>query len=371
LVLPNILVYIDVRQGRPTGPSLYALAEARRAARAGGATVFGVVATLPLDTTQLAALAGPIGAAGADKLLLCEGEDLGAPPTDATHGRVLDAAGSRVPAALVLLPAGGPGTALGPPLAARLGGPYVPWCELVLSDADPPLPEGQGRVQLVRLRPDRRSQRRLDPLEIERPIVATLGVGRRPPPRGELAELEIEAISCEPGDGVAEAAAGVAAAAVSPAREAPNQRAPMSRASGERPYAREPPPVEIVRQADEWAALEMAPVLLLVSERAVPDAAGLVEALAAAAPAGTAVAVAEAVPAAVLASCCPELLIKVGWCSAATARSARTRVVLVAPAEVAAAVIDESVDVVWEIAGPDDLTAASLGPLLDALGEPA
>src|SRR6185369_2718691 len=131
--MPNILVLIELRRGAPTEPSLFALAEGRRVARAAGATLLAVLPTRHLPSAELEALAQPIGTAGADKLLLCEGADLGGPPDDATAGRALDAAAARMPPALILLPAGGAGEALGPPLAARLGGPFVPAGDLVVS----------------------------------------------------------------------------------------------------------------------------------------------------------------------------------------------------------------------------------------------
>ena len=45
LCLPNLLVVTDLRDGEPTGPSLFALSEGRRAARTAGATVFALVFT--------------------------------------------------------------------------------------------------------------------------------------------------------------------------------------------------------------------------------------------------------------------------------------------------------------------------------------
>lgn len=329
-VLPNILVYIDIREGRPTVPTLFALSEARRISRLAGASTFAVVVTTPLTTEQLESLAAPIAAAGADKLLLCEADECTEPPQDATHGRALDAAAARVPPMLVLFPAGGAGVSLGPALAARLGGTFAPWSDLLTTEAEVPAPDGAGRVQVVHLRPDGRTRRRLDPMEIERPIVATLGAGRPPRPSGTLRDLEVEVLSnVRPTDGAL--------------------------------------PAELERVPSAFAHVELATVLVLIADGAdgepllPPAEVGLD------APVGTVVARAARVPPGVLTACCPDVLLKIGASPAQTARSPRTRVVLVGvggesdPAP-------EEIDVLWSVNAATDLTVDVVRALLAEIG---
>ena len=100
-------------------------------ATAAGATVFALAFS---DRPLPDALTARLGRAGADKVLVCEGAGLSAPPLDATHGAALAAAIDRVPPLLVLFPAGGAGAELGPALAARIGAAYAGEADLELSD---------------------------------------------------------------------------------------------------------------------------------------------------------------------------------------------------------------------------------------------
>src|SRR5262245_29681222 len=143
--LPNLLVPIDLHDGVPTAPSLFALSEGRRVARAAGVTVFAVVMTERRVDDQVASR---LGRAGADKVLACEGPGLGAPPLDATHGPALYAAVERVPPLLVLFPAGGAGAQLGPGLASRLGGAFAAAADLEVGAAATPPAAGVGRLRV-------------------------------------------------------------------------------------------------------------------------------------------------------------------------------------------------------------------------------
>lgn len=338
--MPNILVYADVRAGTPTAPTLYALSEARRVARGAGASVFALVASPPLSNQSLTALSIPLAAAGADKLLLCEAEEFADPLDDASCGRALDAAVARIPPLLALFPAGGAGAVLGPPLAARLGAPFVPWCDFMVSEADGKSLRGSGRVQVVRLRRDGRSRRRLDPSHIERPIVVTVGAGRCPPPSGSERNLEIEMLPLPP------------------------VRAPR-------------PPAPVLSQTpNPHAALSLAAVLAIVADE-VPDAAAIVSAFAerqGEAPrpsASVALVLASRAPRSVLAACCPEIVVRVGAGPATTARSPRTRVILASPAGEPRAtdatnLSTDDVDVLWSFSSPRELV-----DLVVQLGEQA
>ena len=161
-------------------------------AHAAGVTVFAVVMT---DRHLDEKIALQLGRAGADKVLACEGPGLGAPPLDLTHGAALYAAVERVPPLLVLFPAGGAGAQLGPGLASRLGGAFAASADLELGEAATPLADGIGRIVVRRWRGDRSSYRRLDPVELERPVIAIL------PSAGAFAEhgsteVEVEIITC-------------------------------------------------------------------------------------------------------------------------------------------------------------------------------
>ncbi len=93
-----------------------------------GATVYAIVLT---ERDLSAETIARLGRAGADKVLLCEGPALGAPPLDATHGPALQAAVERVSPLLVLFPAGGAGVCAGAqpgrPTRRRLRGRRPIW----------------------------------------------------------------------------------------------------------------------------------------------------------------------------------------------------------------------------------------------------
>jgi hypothetical protein len=190
--LPNLIVVMDLRDGEPTRPSLFALSEGRRVAHTAGATIYAIVMS---DGALDDRVAARLGRAGADRVLLCEGPGLGAPPIDATHGPALLAAIERVPPLLVLFPAGGPGAELGPTLAARMGAAFAGSADLELGEARTPLADGIGRVFLRRWRRDRGGYRRLDPVELERPVVALLPADAPPAELG-TDDVEVEVISC-------------------------------------------------------------------------------------------------------------------------------------------------------------------------------
>ena len=256
-------------------------------AHTAGITVFAIVMTEGHLDDEVAAR---LGRAGADKVLACEGPGLGAPPLDLTHGPALYAAIERIPPLLVLFPAGGGGAQLGPGLAARLGGAFAASADLEVGEALTPLADGVGRVFVRRWRADRTSYRRLDPVELERPVIAILPAGGRAADRGSD-DVEVEVITCAP-----PAKTGV---------------------------------VEVASDVDDQAAVALASTLVLV-DPALGQAA--IARLAAAAPAG--VTVVDAVAAApALAVAVPRLVIAVGARAAAVAGTPRSRVgaVLAAP----------------------------------------
>jgi electron transfer flavoprotein alpha subunit len=162
-----------------------------------GATVYAIVMS---DREIDEAVVGRLGRAGADRVLLCEGAGLAAPALDATHGPALQAAVERVAPLLVLFPAGGAGMTLGPSLAARIGAAFAGAADLEASDAAGPLAEGVGRVVLRRWRGGRAAYRRLDPVEIERPVIAILAAGVAEPQLGSE-KIDVDVIACAPPKG--------------------------------------------------------------------------------------------------------------------------------------------------------------------------
>jgi len=227
-----------------------------------GATVFAIVLT---DGHLDDKVAARLGRAGADRVLCCEGPGLAGPPLDATHGHALHAAVERIPPLVVLFPAGGAGPELGPALAARLGAAFAASADLELGEAATPLADGIGRIFLRRWRRDRTSYRRLDPVELERPVVAILPAGA--PADVGTESVEVDVISCpQPAKG------GV---------------------------------VELASEDDDTAAAALASTLIVVDPALGKD---ILAALVAAAPAG--VAVVDAVAAATtLAVAVPHILI--------------------------------------------------------------
>jgi hypothetical protein len=252
-------------------------------ARSAGATVFAIVLT---DGHLDDKVAARLGRAGADRVLCCEGAGLGGPPLDATHGHALHAAVERIPPLVVLFPAGGAGPELGPALAARLGAAFAASADLELGEAATPLADGIGRVFLRRWRRDRTSYRRLDPVELERPVVAILPAGGPPADIGGEA-VEVDIIACpQPAKG------GV---------------------------------VELASEADDTAAAALASTLIVVDPALGKDT---LAALAAAAPPG--VAVIDAVAAGTtLAVCVPHILISASSRGVAAMVTPRGRVGIV------------------------------------------
>src|SRR5438552_17574859 len=78
--LPNLLVPIDLRDGAPTEPSLFALSEGRRVAHDAGVTVFAVVLTEARPADEIEKIAARLGLAGADRVLFCEAPGRDQPP---------------------------------------------------------------------------------------------------------------------------------------------------------------------------------------------------------------------------------------------------------------------------------------------------
>jgi hypothetical protein len=289
-------------------------------------TVFAVLLCDPRPEDELHEIAARLGVAGADKVLVCEGPGLDAPPLEATHGQALFTAAERVPPLLVLFPAGGAGLQLGPPLAVRLGAAFAAAADVEVSESPLPLTDSVGRLCLRRWRRDLSTYRRLDPVEMERPVIATLGALGAPRDEG-TADVEVQVIACAP------------------------------------PAARI---VELASEPDEDAAVTLSPVVVVVNPAVGPEIVGK---LRAAAPAGVAVVELGRVAPAALAANTPRVILAVEATPRAASPSPRTRVGVVLATSADASAFGRS-DVVWRAEGPDawDQLAAAL-PRLAAAAE--
>ena len=189
--MASIVAYTEIRQASITAPSRFVLAEARRIADDLGATVYALLALGPTTPEGLAALAGEVGTAGADRILCCTDEALAGPSSDATHGPLLIAVAERLRPALVLFPEGEAGLALGRPLAERMGAAFLPCSALEVQAAI-----GLEPAQVLVRCPDddHLLPRAVSLREIGRPVVATLLNGTAPPALGEPAS-EMEMLS--------------------------------------------------------------------------------------------------------------------------------------------------------------------------------
>jgi hypothetical protein len=183
--MANIVTYIEVRDGIPTLPSLYALAEARRIAASVGATVYGLLALPLFSNVKIDELAAEVSAAGADRVLCCSHATLDGPTLDVTHGQLLLQVAQRLLSPLFLLPSGQVALEIGPALSIRIGGTFMMGASVEIT------PGPASAVKLHRYRPDG-CTRVIDVKEHERPVVASLGSGMHANPTGALyAEVEM------------------------------------------------------------------------------------------------------------------------------------------------------------------------------------
>jgi electron transfer flavoprotein alpha/beta subunit len=189
--MASIIAYTEVRQTAITAASRFALAEARRIADDLGATVYALLALGPAAPDELAALAGEVGTAGADRILCCTDEALQGPSRDATHGPLLAAVAERLRPTLVLFSEGESGPELGRPLADRMGASFMPGSNLeILAATDLQLAQVVVRCGQT----DQGQERVVGLHEIGRPVVVTLCAGTASLALGEPAS-EMEMLS--------------------------------------------------------------------------------------------------------------------------------------------------------------------------------
>jgi electron transfer flavoprotein alpha subunit len=191
--LANIVVFVELRDGHPTRPALFALREARRVANALGATVYALVAAGALPAPAIDALPGPLGASGADKVLLCSGPALAGPPVDPIYAALLEQVWRTLRPRLFLWPAGNVGLQLGPALAVRAEAVFFP--RAVLEIEDPGRPEVPPALVARRWGAELDGQWTLALTGAHANAVVTLAAGSAPPPRPVTGETELQLLS--------------------------------------------------------------------------------------------------------------------------------------------------------------------------------
>jgi electron transfer flavoprotein alpha subunit len=191
--LANIVVFVELREGHPTGPALFALREARRVANALGATVYALVAAGALDARAIDALPGPLGASGADKVLLCVGPGLAGPPLDPVYAGLLDQVWKTLRPRLFAWPAGNLGLQLGPALAVRTEAVFFP--RAVLELGDPTRPEAPPALVARRWGAELDGQWTLTLTGGHANAVVTLAAGSAPMSMSTSGETELQLLS--------------------------------------------------------------------------------------------------------------------------------------------------------------------------------
>lgn len=196
--MASIVAYIELRAGKVTRPSRYAVSRARRVADSAGATVYALLTVGPLPQAEIDQLAAEISAAGADRILCSSADALAGPPLNLSHGPLLAQIAEHLRPLLFLFPAGGAGSELGPPLAVRLGAAYMADASIDIVPEDRAPEPASQRIVLTRWRAARDGLRRIDVGDFERPVVASLTIGPVPEALGEQS-AEVEMLSCQIG----------------------------------------------------------------------------------------------------------------------------------------------------------------------------
>jgi electron transfer flavoprotein alpha subunit len=194
----NVLVCVELREARVTSPSLFALGEARRVAETIGATVYALVVA-PKDAALIDGLPGPLGAAGADKVLVVEDPAAAACPVFPLWAPLFDQIVGPLRPRLVMFPAGSFGLQLGPPLAAAISAAFIPRASLEVL-APPPDVDAPAVLLAHRWAPGLNGQLAIDLNATPAPAVLTLTAGKRAPRRALPAELQAVSIAPAPPD---------------------------------------------------------------------------------------------------------------------------------------------------------------------------
>ena len=181
--MANVLVFVEVADGRPAGGSLRALAEGRRVATELGATVYAVATCATPPAYGENDLVAVLSRHGADRVVLATGAELVGRPAFATHGAAMQSVCERFPPALVLFANGSAGLDIAPRLAARIGAAFAARTKLAVDE--------EGVLALESPVYGGTFRRRLEVDDLERSVVATVEPDG---PLSEGATDEVEAI---------------------------------------------------------------------------------------------------------------------------------------------------------------------------------
>jgi electron transfer flavoprotein alpha subunit len=187
----NLLVFIELQNGRALPVSLEALGQGRRVASQLGATLYAVVALPRAPTWSEDDLVAQLAAHGADKVVIATDESLGVAEEMrwGTHGTPLAAVCDLLSPSLLLFGLTPTGREVAARAAARMGAAYLADAWIEVHDGRLRLFEGAGAAA-----------RALDD-DLEFAVVATVPPGRYAMATGDdEAEVEVVATSGRPPD---------------------------------------------------------------------------------------------------------------------------------------------------------------------------
>jgi hypothetical protein len=187
--MANVLVVIELAEGKALPVCLETLGQARRLSTELGATLYAVVPMAHAPSYGEDDLIAQLAQHGADKVVLVTDEALGGasdPMRWGTHGPAIAMVSDMLPPSLLLFGATPGGREMGPRAAARMGAAYLCEAWVEMRDARLQLWEGSGK--------DARAI--ASDGELEFPVVCTVPPGRYSAAHGDdEAEVEVVATS--------------------------------------------------------------------------------------------------------------------------------------------------------------------------------
>src|SRR3954469_24062788 len=145
--MANVLVVIELSEGKAMPVCLEALGQARRLSTHLGATLYAVVPMAQAPSYGEDDLIAQLAQHGADKVVLVTDESLGGasdPMRWGTHGPAIAMVSDMLPPSLLLFGATPGGREMGPRAAARMGAAFLSEAWVEMQDAKIQLWEGSG-----------------------------------------------------------------------------------------------------------------------------------------------------------------------------------------------------------------------------------
>jgi electron transfer flavoprotein alpha subunit len=183
--LANVLVVIELAEGKPLPVCLEVLGQARRLSSNLGATLYAVVPMQHAPSYGEDDVIAQLASHGADKVVLVTDEMLGGGGDNmrwGTHGPAIGLVSDMLPPSLLVFGATAGGREVAPRAAARMGAAYLSDAWLEVQEGKLHLWEGAGDTA-----------RALDG-DLEFPVVATVPPGRYQPAVGDD-EAEVEVVA--------------------------------------------------------------------------------------------------------------------------------------------------------------------------------